>query len=194
MEQPGFTSSYRIAAARAADALKTKTLLHALVSRLRTAFSGSPGALTVTYAGGAAPHVLIRDYAAVAVGRVMIDDETGLYVFCEFGDHAADAIIVTASENRLTEEIALHLCDGCSRQRSVDTAVGSLVGQTMEDVERKRILQTPHHCDGDSTHAAFMLGMPLVTLCNKLAVYFADPVGDPSQAAETGQRAVGCRL
>ena len=79
--------------------------------------------------------------------------------------------------------------------RTVDTAVSSLVGQTMEDVERKLILQTLQHCGGDPTHTAFMLGMPLVTLCNKLAVYFSDSAGElPQPAADMGYGAKGSRL
>lgn len=181
MQRLAFTSAYQISAARAARELKTKTLLRAFVSRLRIVFSGR-GELVATFVGGTEPHVLICDQAAEAIGRVSIDAETGLYVLCELGGHADDVVIVTASENRLIEEITLHLGDGRLLQGAVDTAVSSLVGQTMEDVERKLILQTLRHCGGDPTHTAFMLGMPLVTLCNKLALYFADPAGEPPEA------------
>ncbi|MFK0162484.1 helix-turn-helix domain-containing protein [Rhizobium sp. NPDC090279] len=195
MKQPAFTSAYQISAARAASELKTKTLLRALVSRLRIVFSGDALELSATFVGGADPHVLICDQAAETAGRVTIDAETGLYVFCELGGSADDIVIVTASEKRLIEEIALHLGDGGLPLEAVDAAVGSLVGQTMQDVERKLILQTLHHCDGDPTHTAFMLGMPLVTLCNKLAVYFSDPAGElPQTAAETGYGAKSYRL
>ncbi|MGY5778196.1 helix-turn-helix domain-containing protein [Rhizobium sp. LEGMi135b] len=194
MKQPAFTSAYQISAARAASELKTKTLLRAFMSRLRIVFSGS-GELSATFVGGTEPHVLICDRAAEAIGRVTIDAETGLYVLGELGGHADDVIIVTASENRLIEEITLHLGDGRLLQGAVDTAIGSLVGQTMEDVERKLILQTLHHCGGDPTHTAFMLGMPLVTLCNKLAVYFSDPADElPQTAADTGYGAKSYRL
>ncbi|GAC1041141.1 hypothetical protein thsrh120_11450 [Rhizobium sp. No.120] len=182
MQRLAFTSAYQISAARAARELKTKTLLRALVSRLRIVFSGRGGELSATFVGGASPHVLICDQAAEAVARVTIDSETGLYVLCELGGHADDVVIVTARENRLLEEIALHLGDGQSLYEPVDAAVKTLVGQTMEDVERKLILQTLRHCGGDPTHTAFMLGMPLVTLCNKLALYFADPAGEPPEA------------
>ncbi|WP_349957037.1 helix-turn-helix domain-containing protein [Rhizobium sp. ZPR3] len=194
MKQPAFASAYQISAARAASELKTKTLLCAFVSRLHIVFSGS-GELSATFVGGADPHVLISDRAAEAIGRVTIDAETGLYVLCELGGHADDVVIVTASENRLIEEITLHLGDGRLLQGAVETAVSSLVGQTMEDVERKLILQTLHHCGGDPTHTAFMLDMPLVTLCNKLAVYFSDSAGElPQTAADTGYGAKSYRL
>jgi len=194
MKRPAFTSAHQTSAARAANELKAKTLLGAFVSRLRIVFSGN-NELSATFVGGADPHVLICDRAAEAVGRITMDAETGLYVLCELGGHADDVIIVTASENRLIEEITLHLGDGRSLQGAVDTAVGSLVGQTMEDVERKLILQTLHHCGGDPTHTAFMLGMPLVTLCNKLAVYFSDSAGElPQAAADTEYGAKSYRL
>ncbi|WP_246665206.1 helix-turn-helix domain-containing protein [Rhizobium tropici] len=186
MKQPAFTSDYQVSAARATRELKTKTLLRALVSRLHTAFSDGAEALSFTFSGGAAPHILICDRATVALGRVTIDAETGLYVFCEFGRHAADIVIVTANENRLIEVIALHLSDGRPTQQARDAAVGHLVGQTMEDIERKFILETLHHCGGDPTHTAFMLGMPLVSLRNRLAMYFAGPADNrPRAVAET---------
>ncbi|WP_205926747.1 MULTISPECIES: RNA polymerase subunit sigma-54 [unclassified Rhizobium] len=175
MKQPAFTSDYQVSAARATRELKTKTLLRALVSRLHTAFSDGAEALSFSFSGGAAPHILICDRAAAPLGRVTIDAETGLYVLCELGRDAANIVTATANENRSIEEIALHLSDGRPTQQACDTAIGSLVGQTL------------HHCGGDHTHTAFMLGMPLVTLCNKLALYFAGSVDDPPRAAaETG--------
>ncbi|TXI10219.1 MAG: RNA polymerase subunit sigma-54 [Rhizobium sp.] len=187
MRQPAFPSAYQVSAARATSELKAKTLLRALMSRLRIAFSSCQGALSATFVGGGAPHVLICDQAADAVGRVTMDAETGLYVFCEIGPDATDVVIVTANENRLIDEIALHLREAYPSQQAIDTAIGNLVGQTMEDVERKLILQTLHHCDGDPTHTAFMLGMPLVTLCSKLADYFAAPDSDLPQAAAAAE-------
>lgn len=188
-------SDYQASATRATRDLKAKTLLRALVGRLRDTLSLADSTLSLAFAGGVAPHILIRDRSAQVMGRVTIDAESGLYVFCEFGDCATEIVIATASENRLIEEIALHLCVGYPGQRAVDAAVDILVGQTIEDVERKLILQTLHHCEGDPTHTAFMLGMPLVTLCNRLAVYFAEPASaQPQAAADAGLGARGYRL
>lgn len=195
MKQPLFAPNYQASAALATRDLKARTLLRALVGRLRDTLSLADSTLSVAFAGEVAPHILIRDQSAEVVGRVTIDAESGLYVFCEFGDCATDIVIATASDNRLIEEIGLHLCGGYPGQRAVDAAVDILVGQTIGDVERKLILQTLHHCNGDPTHTAFMLGMPLVILCNKLAVYLAESASElPQTAADAGLGAEGYRL
>lgn len=174
IEHPLFACDYDAAATRATCDLKAKTLLWALMCRLRDVFSDAGFTLSVTFKGGTDPHVIIRDETASISARVTIDAESGLYVFCELGFRAADIVLTTANENRLIEEIAIHLRGDSPVPQTIDAAVSALVGQTAEDVERKLVLQTLHHCDGDPTHTAFMLGMPLVVLCNKLAVYFAD--------------------
>lgn len=195
MKQPLFESNYQASVVQAARDLKAKTLLRALVVRLRDRLSSTDGVLSAAFVGGTAPHILIRDEAAEAAGRVTIDAESGLYVFCEFGESAADIVIATASEDRLIEEIVLHLCGAYPVRRTIDAAVGILVGQTIEEVERRLILQTLQHCEGDPTHTAFMLDMPLVALCNKLAVYFADPASERPQAATEAEHAArGYRL
>lgn len=187
-------ADYQATAAQPMRDLKTRRLLRILVSRLRDTLSSADIALSVAFLDDAAPHILIRNQSAEILARVTIDDESGLYVFSELGDRATDIVIATASENRLVEEIALHLCGGHPGQRAVDVAVDILVGQTIEDVERMLIIQTLHHCEGDPTHTAFMLGMPLVVLCNKLAVYFADPASEQPQAVDAGPGARGYRL
>lgn len=195
MKQSRFAPDYQASAAQAMRDLKTKALLCALLGRIGAALSKGDRTWSAAFVGGVTPRILIRNEAGEIAGRVTIDAESGLYVFCEFGDSAADLVIATANENRLIEEIALHLCDGHPTRQPIDAAVGMLVGQTIEDVERKLILQTLHHCNGDPTHTAFMLGMPLVTLCNKLAVYFAESASElPQTAADAGLGAEGYRL
>ncbi|ENN84469.1 hypothetical protein RHSP_83260 [Rhizobium freirei PRF 81] len=195
MRPPLFASDYRASAARATRELKVKTLLRALVGRLHDALTTGDSALSVAFSGGTAPHILIRDASAEVVGRVTIDDESDLYVFCEFEDGATDVVIATASEDRLLEELVLHLRDGQPASQPVDAAIGMLVGQTIEDVERKLILQTLRHCKGDPTHTAFMLGMPLVTLCKKLSAYLAESASElPQVAAVTGLATGAYRL
>lgn len=182
-------------AAGAARELKAKTLLRAFERRLRGTLLANGGACSVLFVDGAAPHILVREEAADILGRVTMDAESGLYVFCELGDGARDVVITTASEDWLLEEILLRFREGQPAGRAIDEAVGVLVGQTMRDVERKLILQTLHHCKGDPTHTAFMLDMPLVTLCNKLAAYIADSASELSQmAADAGFGARGYRL
>ena len=140
MRQSFSGSDYQASAARATRDLKAQTLLRAMVGRLRDTLSLAESALSVVFAGGSAPHILLRNRSAEVVGRVTIDAESGLYVFCEFDDRATDIVIATASENRLIEEIALHLYGGYPGQRAVDAAVDILVGQTIEDVDRKSVV------------------------------------------------------
>jgi hypothetical protein len=53
------------------------------------------------------------------------------------------------------------------------TAIESLVGQRMEDVERALILGTLAHTVGNRTHAATILGISIRALRNKLRDYAA---------------------
>ena len=48
---------------------------------------------------------------------------------------------------------------------------GTLVGRTVESVEKELILQTLDHCLGNRTHAANILGISIRTLRNKLKQY-----------------------
>ncbi len=62
---------------------------------------------------------------------------------------------------------------------------GSLVGRKVADVERDLILDTLHHCLGNRTHAATILGISIRTLRNKLKLYsdLGSPV-PPASGAE----------
>ena len=53
---------------------------------------------------------------------------------------------------------------------ATQTAAG-LVGRTVADVERDLIIDTLHHCLGNRTHAANILGISIRTLRNKLKQY-----------------------
>ncbi|MBB6487691.1 helix-turn-helix domain-containing protein [Rhizobium lusitanum] len=190
-----FPPKYRDSAARAASGLKANTLLCALGGRLRSALLADGGVHSVVFVDGSAPHILVRENEAGVLGRVTIDAESGLYVFCELGNDATDIVITTASEDRLLEEIVFRVRDGYPPGQAFDEAVGALVGHTMQDVERKLILQTLHHCKGDPTHTAFMLDMPLVTLCNKLVAYLSETAGELSHWRRTRgleREAIGC--
>lgn len=61
--------------------------------------------------------------------------------------------------------------------------ISSLVGRTMEEVERDLILQTVGHTLGNRTHAATILGISIRALRNKLRDYAAQglPVPPPAQ-------------
>ena len=52
-----------------------------------------------------------------------------------------------------------------------DGSTAGLVGRTVADVERELIIDTLHHCLGNRTHAATILGISIRTLRNKLKQY-----------------------
>lgn len=55
--------------------------------------------------------------------------------------------------------------------QAADEATRSLVGRTVASVEQDLILETLHHCLGNRTHAANILGISIRTLRNKLKLY-----------------------
>jgi DNA-binding NtrC family response regulator len=61
--------------------------------------------------------------------------------------------------------------------------IASLVGRTMDDVERELILQTLGHTLGNRTHAATILGISIRALRNKLRDYSAQGIAVPPPAA-----------
>ncbi len=58
-------------------------------------------------------------------------------------------------------------------------ASGTLIGRTVEEVERTLILDTLTHCLGNRTQAAMMLGISIRTLRNKLREYTSSGVSVP---------------
>lgn len=60
--------------------------------------------------------------------------------------------------------------------------VASLVGHTVEDVERELILHTLDHCHGNRTSASSILGISVRTMRNKLRTFIEAgfPVAPPS--------------
>jgi DNA-binding NtrC family response regulator len=66
-------------------------------------------------------------------------------------------------------------------------ATRGLVGRTVADVERDLIIDTLHHCLGNRTHAATILGISIRTLRNKLKQYTEE--GTPVPLPGEGQRA-----
>ncbi|MFC5066514.1 sigma-54 interaction domain-containing protein [Flaviflagellibacter deserti] len=69
---------------------------------------------------------------------------------------------------------------------AAEAATRSLVGLTVEAVERSLILDTLNHCFGNRTHAANILGISIRTLRNKLNQYSAEGIPIPPS---TGQAA-----
>ena len=62
---------------------------------------------------------------------------------------------------------------------------GSQVGRTVADVERDLIIDTLHHCLGNRTHAANILGISIRTLRNKLKQYSDEGVAVPPASGES---------
>ena len=56
---------------------------------------------------------------------------------------------------------------------------GTMVGQTVAEVEQQLILQTLNHCLGNRTHAATILGISIRTLRNKLKQYSTEGANVP---------------
>jgi DNA-binding NtrC family response regulator len=66
---------------------------------------------------------------------------------------------------------------------AAEAATRSLVGLTVEAVERALIIDTLSHCLGNRTHAANILGISIRTLRNKLNQYTSEGVAVPPPAA-----------
>lgn len=62
---------------------------------------------------------------------------------------------------------------------TAEVVTKTLVGQTVAEVERGLILDTLHHCLGNRTHAAGILGISIRTLRNKLNLYANDGISVP---------------
>ncbi|NTG48030.1 transcriptional regulator [Agrobacterium rhizogenes] len=130
------------------------------------------------------PYIAISRGDRVLTACVTIDLGTGLYVFKAF-DRETSVVLTTRLEERLIDQIVAHLggSDENPTPRTIEQSVDMLIGQTIADVERNLILQTLRRCSGNPTRAAFMLGIPLEALGDKLAVYFGPkPKGDPTSA------------
>jgi two-component system response regulator FlrC len=60
------------------------------------------------------------------------------------------------------------------------SGVEGLVGRTLLEVERKLILKTLEHCEGNRTRAVRVLGISLHNLRNKLRDYAAAGISVPA--------------
>jgi DNA-binding NtrC family response regulator len=81
-----------------------------------------------------------------------------------------DAILLTGGRMTAASEPAVSADQG---------AGGTLVGRTVADVERDLIIDTLHHCLGNRTHAAGILGISIRTLRNKLQLYRQEGLNIP---------------
>lgn len=82
--------------------------------------------------------------------------------------------VLMAVGKEITEEVIFPQGIIQSKQQqnqSSNSAPGSLIGQTVAEVEKKLIMDTLDYCLGNRTHAANILGISIRTLRNKLNVY-----------------------
>jgi DNA-binding NtrC family response regulator len=70
-----------------------------------------------------------------------------------------------------------------SQSRPANEVVPLLVGTPLSEIERELIVQTLARCNGNRTHAAKLLGMPVRTLRNKIRLYLADGIEVPAYGA-----------
>ncbi len=82
------------------------------------------------------------------------------------------ALVINAAANE-TDHIAAQAA------QTAQAVTQSLVGQTVAEVERDLIIDTLHHCLGNRTHAATILGISIRTLRNKLNQYTGDGIAIP---------------
>ena len=93
--------------------------------------------------------------------------------------------VLLATGNEIGTE-AIELSPGSSGGAAVaagGTAIGALVGRTMDEVERELIIETLGHTLGNRTHAATILGISIRALRNKLRDYAQAGVAVPPPGA-----------
>jgi len=78
---------------------------------------------------------------------------------------------------------------GSGQDTDAEGGEAGMVGRTVAEVEKDLIINTLHHCLGNRTHAANILGISIRTLRNKLNQYQAEGTAVPSPGE--GNRAVG---
>ncbi len=84
----------------------------------------------------------------------------------------ASAIFLSASEMQQPDTAhKITAPEQPSVNASATQGTSNLVGRTVDSVEQDLILDTLHHCLGNRTHAANILGISIRTLRNKLKIY-----------------------
>jgi len=95
------------------------------------------------------------------------------------------AILLAQSEDEIdAEAIMLNLGGSpapveAAGEQGASGNGGAMVGKTVAEVERDLIIETLHHCLGNRTHAANILGISIRTLRNKLKQYSQEGVPVP---------------
>jgi len=68
--------------------------------------------------------------------------------------------------------------------RTANEVVPFLIGTPLSEIERELIVQTLGRCNGNRTHAARLLRMPVRTLRNRIRLYVADGIEVPAYGAQ----------
>ena len=132
-----------------------------------------------------ANHIDERPISEGAMSRLMAHSWPGNVRELENAIHRA-VILATGSEIG-PETIMVSGTQGAPAAgiSDADMETAALVGRTVADVERDLIIDTLHHCLGNRTHAANILGISIRTLRNKLRQYSQEGFAVP-QPGEAG--------
>ena len=100
-----------------------------------------------------------------------------------------DALILSGTSLGGNDPAVAHVANAAAAAMTSQSVRGDLVGKTVAAVERDLIIDTLHHCLGNRTHAANILGISIRTLRNKLKQYADEGVSVPPPAGGDNERA-----
>ncbi|MBY0431287.1 MAG: sigma 54-interacting transcriptional regulator, partial [Rhodospirillales bacterium] len=94
-------------------------------------------------------------------------------------DISLEAIMLPNAPQAAPDPAAAAAATAAAVTAAASSPTAQLVGRTVADVERDLIIDTLHHCLGNRTHAANVLGISIRTLRNKLKQYSEEGVAVP---------------
>ena len=100
-----------------------------------------------------------------------------------------DALILSGTSMGGNDPAVAHVTNAAAAAMTSQSIRGDLVGKTVAEVERDLIIDTLHHCLGNRTHAANILGISIRTLRNKLKIYSDEGMSVPPPAGGESDRA-----
>jgi len=124
-----------------------------------------------------------RPFTPEAVARLMSHSWRGNVRELENAIHRA--ILLAQSDEEIDADAIMLNLGGSPAPAEAGGAAsapgngGAMVGKTVAEVERDLIIETLHHCLGNRTHAANILGISIRTLRNKLKQYSQEGVAVP---------------